>query len=209
MKYANAILLSFMCLPIFNASCLAEAPLPVLAPSEQRAIEERNVRNFTRWQVEKIPVDDYSGIEQFMAPEVKVSPGGGGADGLMSLLGKPLLGEPVTPSSRTVRVKGFAEGPGVGFAGVKNHRRTMEEIYGIGDTVVARWRIQGDVTGSLLGVPGHGRPIDIMEVAFVQFDREGRMVKAWMSIDGAALLHQLGVTVDNLQQNGAPLNSAK
>jgi hypothetical protein len=48
-----------------------------------------------------------------------------------------------------------------------------------------------------------------MEVAFVQFDREGRMVKAWMSIDGAALLHQLGVTVDNLQQNGAPLNSAK
>jgi predicted ester cyclase len=201
MKYANAILLSLTCFLGFGGTGLAQPTSACSAAGEQQR-EERNVRTLIKFQTEMIPNLDFTDIEKVMAPVRKKATGKDPAHGTQALVGMP----PRSSTGRSEDMKKFTRDT---FEGMKDHRRTMEEIYGIGDTVVARWRIEGVVTGKLLGVPGHGRSINIQEVGFTQFDCEGRMLGGWAMIDGADLLHQLGVTAHNLQQNGAPLNKLK
>jgi len=53
----------------------------------------------------------------------------------------------------------------------------------------------GGGQGKLFGLQGKGQTIDIIEVAFVRFDNEGRAIQGWYRIDSAELLRQLDYKV--------------
>jgi steroid delta-isomerase-like uncharacterized protein len=93
--------------------------------------------------------------------------------------------------------------PGVeGKAGVSEFYRSfrnafsdfelkVEDVLTDGDKVAGRYTIRGTHSGELMGVPGSGNKVDISGQSFFRF-RDGRVVERWQSLDGAALLTQIG-----------------
>jgi predicted ester cyclase len=147
---------------------------------------ERNVKNFILAQTESV-AGKMTNIDEYLAPEYVVD--SRGDDSLQKLLGK------LVPGRRTVKREGLEKVSTAPFAGMQGHKRVMEEIYGVGDEVIAKWRVQGVVTGSLFGLQGHGQAVDFEEISFARYDKDGRLVEGWYRIDSAELLRQLGYTV--------------
>jgi steroid delta-isomerase-like uncharacterized protein len=93
--------------------------------------------------------------------------------------------------------------PGVeGKAGVSEFYRSfrnafsdfelkVEDVLTDGDKVAGRYTIRGTHSGELMGVPGSGNKVDISGQSFFRF-RDGQVVERWQSLDGAALLMQIG-----------------
>jgi steroid delta-isomerase-like uncharacterized protein len=71
-------------------------------------------------------------------------------------------------------------------------RNTIEELI-VGDgKAVARVSYTGTHRGELFGVASSGRAIGYSGVAIFDFDRSGRISRAWILGDTLALLRQLG-----------------
>lgn len=69
---------------------------------------------------------------------------------------------------------------------------TVEDMFEVGDTVVARGRFTGTHRGEFMGIPATGNRVD-----FAFFDQlrfaDGRAVEHWGVTDMMALMQQLGV----------------
>lgn len=201
MKQIPALMLALtLAVAVAGPTLATAAPAVPPKPAGQSSIEQRNVRNFIRFQMD-VARNDFSHLDELVAPEVVAD---AGADPLLLLMG---ITPP--PSPTKTRRKDFPAMTRAAFAGLENHHRAIDEIYGIGDLVVARWRIEGVVTGSLFGIPGQGRPISLHEVGFVKYDADGRMLGGWFRVDGAEVLQQLGVSVKDLKQGEAALPTAR
>ena len=68
---------------------------------------------------------------------------------------------------------------------------TAEDVMTDGDRVAIRYRVQGTHKDELMGVPATGNKVDVEGQSFFRFEN-GRVVERWQSLDGAALLTQLG-----------------
>jgi predicted ester cyclase len=147
---------------------------------------ERNIRNFIQSQREGV-AGNMVNIEKYMAPVFVAETRGD--ESLQRLLGKQM------PGRREVHRDDIKKMGPTDFAGVEGHKRTIDEIYGVGDEVVAKWHIQAVVKSKLFGLQGKGQTIDIIEVAFLRFDKEGRMIQGWYRVDSAELLRQLDYKV--------------
>jgi len=147
---------------------------------------ERNIRNFIQSQREGV-AGNMVNIEKYMAPVFVAETRGD--ESLQRLLGNQM------PGRRVVHREDIKKMGPADFAGVEGHKRTIDEIYGVGNEVIAKWHIQAVVKGKLFGLQGKGQTIDIIEVAFVRFDNEGRAIQGWYRIDSAELLRQLDYKV--------------
>jgi predicted ester cyclase len=69
----------------------------------------------------------------------------------------------------------------------------MEEVVAEGDRVGGRFSIQGTHTGTLLGIPPTGKPVNVGAMVIARFDDSGKWVEDWASWDQLGMLQELGV----------------
>lgn len=148
---------------------------------------ERNIENFIAFQAEGVK-GSMPNIKKYMAEEFLAQ--SSGSDSLLRLLGKDVV------AGRVVKRDLMEKSVGKALSGIEGQKRIMEEIYGVGDEVIARWRITGVAHGPVFGLEGKGQPIDVTEIAFVRFDKEGRMVEGAFRQDSAELMRQLGYKIE-------------
>jgi len=146
---------------------------------------ERNIENFIQLQIEGIS-GSLPNIKKYMAVEWV---GSGGDDSIQRLMGKNVVGR------RVVKRDIFEKLTTNALSGIEGQKRVMEEIYGVGDEVIARWRITGVARGPLFALEGKGQPIDITEVGYMRYDESGHLIDGWFELDSAELLRQLGYKV--------------
>ncbi len=70
---------------------------------------------------------------------------------------------------------------------------TVEDIFGEGDRVFSRARLQGTNTGEFNGMPPTGKSIDISWIMNVCRVQDGRIVEEWEILDQLELMRQLGL----------------
>lgn len=70
---------------------------------------------------------------------------------------------------------------------------TVEDIFGEGDKVFSRARIQGTNTGQLMGMPATGKSFDLRWIMNAARLANGKIVEEWEILDQMDLLRQLGV----------------
>jgi steroid delta-isomerase-like uncharacterized protein len=70
---------------------------------------------------------------------------------------------------------------------------TVEEIFGEGDRVFSRARLQGTNTGEFNGMPPTGKSVDISWIMNVCRVRNGKIVEEWEILDQLELVRQLGL----------------
>lgn len=148
----------------------------------------RNIRNFVTFQLEVTEKHDVSHLDLVMAPTMLIHRTG------FASLEEWMTGRAM--DSKQVSRDFFRKDNA--FENLKNHKRVIEEIYGIGDMVVARWRTEGVGIGPLFGVQAAGKPVLIHETGFIRFDDQGRMVEGSFTTDTAEYLHSLGVAPPTL-----------
>jgi steroid delta-isomerase-like uncharacterized protein len=68
----------------------------------------------------------------------------------------------------------------------------IEDQYVEGSTVITRWTATGTHEGTLIGVPGTHRPVEVGGISIDRFDEQGRFAEGWGNWDGIALLRQIG-----------------
>ena len=70
---------------------------------------------------------------------------------------------------------------------------TVEDIFGEGDRVFSRARLQGTNTGEFNGMPPTGKSIDIAWIMNVCRVQDGKIIEEWEILDQLELLRQLGL----------------
>ena len=70
---------------------------------------------------------------------------------------------------------------------------TVEDIFGEGDRIFSRARLQGTNTGEFNGMPPTGRSIDISWIMNACRVQDGRIVEEWEILDQLELVRQLGL----------------
>jgi predicted ester cyclase len=77
-------------------------------------------------------------------------------------------------------------------------RRTVEDIFGDGDRVVVRVRLQGTNEGGLpwMGIGANGNKVDVEWISEYRV-RDGRIVEHWAQQDMPTMLMQLGAMGGN------------
>ena len=70
---------------------------------------------------------------------------------------------------------------------------TVEDIFGEGDRVFSRARLQGTNTGDFNGMPATGKPIDVRWVMNACRVVDGRITEEWEILDQFEVFRQLGV----------------
>jgi alkylhydroperoxidase/carboxymuconolactone decarboxylase family protein YurZ/predicted ester cyclase len=163
-----------------------EASGPVATVSETDIVA-RNIDTFRKLQYDVIVGGDLDGLEKIFAPTF-VTERAGLAD-LMALSGG-------SEGGRSGDVyEGFRAGLAVMKTALADQSREIEEIHGTGDLVWAKWRISAIHTGPFLGRPPSGNQVSWTEVAFLRFDRQGRIARGWFLADELQLAAQLGLVV--------------
>jgi predicted ester cyclase len=76
--------------------------------------------------------------------------------------------------------------------GLPDLRCPVEEVVGEGDRVAGRFSLRGTHTGTLLGIPPTGKPVDVGVMVIARFDEAGKWAEDWNSWDQLGLLQQLG-----------------
>ena len=71
---------------------------------------------------------------------------------------------------------------------------TVEELVAAGDSVAARWTLQGTHRGAFLGVPPTGRRVAVAAMERYRL-ADGRIAERWAVVDTLGLLGQLGAAV--------------
>jgi steroid delta-isomerase-like uncharacterized protein len=69
---------------------------------------------------------------------------------------------------------------------------TVEDEIREGDKFAAHWTMRGTQTGSFLGNPPTGRPVEVQGIIFAR-TADGRIVEDWMLVDQMGMLQQLGI----------------
>jgi predicted ester cyclase len=69
--------------------------------------------------------------------------------------------------------------------------KTVDDLVGEGDKVVARWTTWGTHTGSFQGIPPTGRRVSLTGITIFRLE-EGRIVEEWSESDTLGLLQQIG-----------------
>jgi steroid delta-isomerase-like uncharacterized protein len=70
---------------------------------------------------------------------------------------------------------------------------TVEDIFGEGDRVFSRARLQGTNTGELNGMPPTGKTIDVRWIMNAARVRDGLIDEEWEIVDQLEIMRQLGV----------------
>jgi len=70
---------------------------------------------------------------------------------------------------------------------------TVEDIFGEGDRVFSRARLEGTNTGQLMGMPPTGKRIDIRWIMNVCRIQNGKIAEEWEILDQLEIMRQLGV----------------
>ncbi len=70
-------------------------------------------------------------------------------------------------------------------------RHTVDEMIGEGDTVAARWTVEGTHRGDFQGIPATGRQVRLSGTT-VHHLAEGKIKETWLTVDNLDLLQQLG-----------------
>ena len=68
----------------------------------------------------------------------------------------------------------------------------IDQIWGAGDKVVARWRWQGTHDGSLYGIPPSYKAFDFTQLIIYRLE-DGKIVEVWKASDLLQMLEQLEV----------------
>ncbi|HMD84570.1 MAG TPA: ester cyclase [Terriglobia bacterium] len=68
---------------------------------------------------------------------------------------------------------------------------TVEDLFGQGDRVVARWISRGTHHGAFAGIAPTGRRIEIMGISIFRL-ADGKVQEEWEGFDTLALMQQLG-----------------
>ncbi len=61
-----------------------------------------------------------------------------------------------------------------------------------GDDASARWTLRGTHTGSFVGLPPTGRPVEVPGILMLRFAGD-RIIEGWSGFDALDLMQQLGV----------------
>ena len=67
----------------------------------------------------------------------------------------------------------------------------VQEVFSVGDRVVARWSGQGRHQAELMGVPPTGREIDVEALSVFRI-ADGKIAEEWTVWDALGLLQQVG-----------------
>lgn len=88
------------------------------------------------------------------------------------------------------------EAPRAMFTMIKNafpdFHATVEDMFEVGDTVLARGRFAGTHRGEFMGIPATGNHVDFAFFDQLRFS-DGRVIEHWGVTDMMALMQQLGV----------------
>jgi steroid delta-isomerase-like uncharacterized protein len=87
-------------------------------------------------------------------------------------------------------------------AALPDSRFTIEDLFGEGDRVAARWTVRFTHTGEVAGVPPTGRPVTYSGIDVVRFVG-GRIAEHWAVLDRLAMLEQLGAAPARGQSGGS------
>ena len=87
-------------------------------------------------------------------------------------------------------VKAYLQGYLSAFPDIK---LTIEDIFGEGDKVFSRARMEGTNTGTLLGMPPTGKRVEIRWIMNVARVANGKIVEEWEILDALEMMRQLGV----------------
>ncbi|MEU6553223.1 flavin reductase [Streptomyces sp. NPDC046915] len=68
----------------------------------------------------------------------------------------------------------------------------IEDVVEDGDRLAIRWRSTGRHTGTFLGVPPTGRPVEVSGATFARFDGAA-VAEEWVTFDSRQLLEALGI----------------
>jgi steroid delta-isomerase-like uncharacterized protein len=68
----------------------------------------------------------------------------------------------------------------------------IEDMFGEGDKVLNRWRIQATHSGEFRGIPATNKRITITGMGIFRFSEDGKVVESWDSFDQLGMLQQLG-----------------
>jgi predicted ester cyclase len=145
-------------------------------------VVERNKENFRRLQEEVVVRQDMTHLAELVAPEFKIHHAA--SDWTRRIAGVDSLAGTVRGHSA------WAEIPPV-----PNHRRVIEEIYGEGNVVWARFTTEHTHHDDRFGVPPTGKLIRFTEAIIAHYDDEARMTEAWAIADPFEVLDQIGGTV--------------
>lgn len=75
-----------------------------------------------------------------------------------------------------------------------DRRDELVDVIAHGDCVWVLWRMVGTHTGQFWGMPGTGRPLDLLEVGIFRIE-DDRIVEGWFMNDELAICRQLGIRV--------------
>jgi len=78
------------------------------------------------------------------------------------------------------------------FSAFSEMRATVEDVFGEGDRVFTRVRLEGTNTGDLFGMPATGKRIAVNWVMNVARLGDGKVVEEWEIFDRVDMLTQLG-----------------
>ncbi|MPZ50802.1 MAG: DUF4440 domain-containing protein [Dehalococcoidia bacterium] len=70
---------------------------------------------------------------------------------------------------------------------------TVEDIFGEGDRVFSRARLEGTNTGEFNGMPPTGRRIDVRWIMNVCRVQDGKIAEEWEILDQLEIMRQLGL----------------
>ena len=81
---------------------------------------------------------------------------------------------------------------GMFLAAFPDRKVSIDKLFGDGDLVGVQTTVKGTNTGSFMGGPATGRPIDITAISIYRL-ADGRVVEHWGLNDATALMMQLGL----------------
>lgn len=70
-------------------------------------------------------------------------------------------------------------------------KHTVDEVIAEGDSVAARWTVNGTHRGEFQGIPASGKPVTLSGVTLHHL-KDGKLRETWLSFDNMELLQQLG-----------------
>ena len=115
---------------------------------------------------------DFAPVDEFLAPN--------------AILHAPIQPEPI------VGREGVKDLMKKLRAGLPDLKITIEEMFGVGDTLLVRYTARGTHLGDFMGIPPTGRVVVLDEIEVHQL-ANGYIQEMWLEFDAASLLLQLGV----------------
>lgn len=131
---------------------------------------EKNKALFRRWYEDVVNDNDYSAVEELLAPDYRAH-----------FPGAP---EPVDSDGHKGMVEMFA-------AAFPDWHESVQDVIAEGDKVVIRVTAGGTQQGDFQGMAPTGRTVTITGIGIARIEN-GRIAESWWDFDGLGLMQQLG-----------------